>query len=47
MTWVRIAPEALSDLDDYEIQEPDYGDYYASRLRSYIDRLKITAGSLL
>ena len=29
MTWVRIAPEALSDLDDYEIQEPDYGDYYA------------------
>ena len=48
MTGIRIAPEALSDLDDgfwfYEVQQPGLGDYFASCLRADIDGLKITAG---
>ena len=48
MNRVQISEEALQDLNEgflfYEVQEPGLGDYFATCLRSDIERLKLAAG---
>jgi len=45
---VRIAPEALDDLNDgfwfYEAQEAGLGDYFSSCIRGDIEGLKVSGG---
>jgi len=48
MTHIEISDDALQDLDDgfwfYEAQQEGLGDYFASCLRSDIEKLKILSG---
>ena len=48
MIKVRIAPEALDDLNDgfwfYEAQEAGLGDYFSSCIRGDIEGLKVSGG---
>lgn len=48
MIRIRIADEALHDLNEgflfYEAQQKGLGDYFASCLRSDIERFRVSAG---
>ena len=48
MNRIKISEEAVQDLNNgywfYEFQEKGLGDYFASSLRSEIDRLQFYAG---
>lgn len=49
MIEIRISDDAFADLDEgfwfYELQDAGLGDYFANKLRSDIEGLKITAGT--